>query len=214
MKNFLATLFTLFSFAGLTQAQEKPLVQFSGIIYNADSLTAVVPYVTVINKSQRGQVYYANYQGYFSFVAHEQDTIVFSAIGFRHEALVIPSAVTEKKYTVLVKIKPEAINLPVVRIYPWASIDEFNRAFMTMKLADDDLLIAKRNVSRASIMAAARTLPRDAQEMSNLNFQNNHIAMTNKNMNQRGANPLLNPFAWSALLQQILQGDKSRTSND
>ncbi|MDF3077179.1 MAG: carboxypeptidase-like regulatory protein [Sphingobacteriaceae bacterium] len=213
MKYLLATIFlvgTLFSFA---KAQEKPLVQFSGIIYNADSLKAVVPYVTVINKTQGGRVYYANYQGYFSFVAHEQDTIVFSAIGFRHEALIIPAGLTDKKYTVLVKVKPEAINLPIVQIYPWASIDEFNRAFMTMKLADDDLLIAKKNVSKASIMAMARTLPRDAREMSNLNFQNNHIAMTNKNMNMRGANPLLNPFAWSALLQQILEGDKSRSSD-
>ncbi len=189
-------------------------MQFSGIIYNADTLSRIVPYVSVINKTQKGQVFYANYQGYFSFVAHEQDTIVFSAIGFRREALVIPAQLTDKKYTVLVKMKPEAVSLPIVRIYPWASLDEFNRAFMTMKLADDDLLIAKKNVSKASILAVAKTLPHDSQEMANLNFQNNHIAMTNKNINQRGANPLLNPFAWSALLQQILQGDKSRTNND
>lgn len=214
MKHILALIMVFTSVLGVSQAQEKPLVQFSGIVYNADSLSRVVPYVTVINKSQRGQVYYANYQGYFSFVAHEQDTIVFSAIGYRREALVIPATLPERKYTVIVAMKPEAINLPVVKLYPWASIDEFNRAFMTMKLADDDLLIAKKNVSRASIMAAARTLPHDAQEMANLNFQNNHIAMTNKNINQRGANPLLNPFAWSALLQQILQGDKSRSNND
>jgi len=28
----------------------------------------------------------------------------------------------------------------------------------------------------------------------------------------RGANPLLNPFAWGALMKQILEGDKSRSN--
>jgi len=56
-------------------------------------------------------------------------------------------------------------------------------------------------------------LPRDAQELNTLNFQNNHIALSNKAINQRMANPLLNPFAWGAFIQQIMQGDKSRGSN-
>jgi hypothetical protein len=85
---------------------------------------------------------------------------------------------------------------------------------MAMKFADDDLEIARKNVTRTSLMAMARSLPRDGTEMNNLNFQNNHIALSNKNINQRGANPLLNPFAWGALIQQIMQGDKSRSSGD
>jgi hypothetical protein len=54
------------------------------------------------------------------------------------------------------------------------------------------------------------TLPRDGAEMQSFNFQNNHNRLTNRNMNQRMANPLLNPFAWGALIQQIMQGDRSR----
>jgi hypothetical protein len=53
-------------------------------------------------------------------------------------------------------------------------------------------------------------LPRDGAEMQSFNFQNNHSRLTNRNMNQRMANPLLNPFAWGALIQQIMQGDRSR----
>lgn len=211
MKHLLAILIIFFAWG--SQAQVKPIVQFSGLVYNVDS-NVVVPYVSIINRSDKGKVFSANHQGYFSFVAHEGDTIVFSAIGYRREALVIPANIRDKKYTVIIKLKAEVVNLPMVRVLPWASIDDFNRDFMAMKFADDDLEIAKKNVARTSLMAMAKTLPRDGTEMNNLNFQNNHIALSNKNMNQRGANPLLNPFAWGALIQQIMQGDKSRSNSD
>ena len=185
------------------------MVQFSGIILNRDSNT-VVPYVTITNLSGQDQYHSANYKGYFSFVAHEGDTLAFTAVGYRREALVIPRNLADNKYTVLMKLQQESINLPMVRVYPWASTDEFKKEFMTMKFADDDLEIARKNVSRESLASMIATLPRDGGEMQSYNFQNNHNRLVNKNINQRLANPLLNPFAWGALIQQIMQGDKSR----
>ena len=210
---YLITLLSLIFVSGFSKAQDRKLVQFSGVIYNLDS-NVVVPYVTVTNKTDRNKIFSANYQGYFSFVAHEGDTIIFSAVGYRREALVIPKNIPEQKYTVIVKMKAEVINLPTAHVLPWASIDEFNRDFMALKVPDDDLEIAKKNVERTSIIAMARSLPRDAAELNNLNFQNNHIALSNKNFNLKGANPLLNPFAWGAFIKQILDGDKSRASGD
>lgn len=212
MKHFFAILSLIIAFSSIAIAQERPIVQFSGVIYNIDS-NVVVPYVSVTNFTDKKKVVSANHQGYFSFVAHEGDTIVFSSIGYRREALVIPRNIQDKRYTVIIKMKAEAINLPMVRVLPWASIDDFNRAFMTMKFADDDLEIAKKNVARSSILAIAKTLPRDAMEMNNLNFQNNHIALSGKNMNMQPMNALTNPFAWGALIQQIMRGDKSRSNN-
>lgn len=196
---------------GFAQAQEKPLVQFSGIIYNVDS-NVVVPYVNVTNKNKNNRTVSANFQGYFSFVAAQGDTILFSAVGYRREALVIPDMEGEKSYTVVVKMKPVVVNLPMVSVLPWASVDEFTKEFMSMKFADDDLEIAKKNVARSSLLAMARDLPRDGQEMRGVNFQNNHIALTNKAINQRMANPLLNPFAWGSFIQQIINGDKSKSN--
>lgn len=197
-------------FSSFAQTPDKKLVQFSGVIINIDSNT-VVPYVTVTNKSAKNQVHAANYKGYFSFVAHEGDTLQFSAIGYKKEGIVIPRDLPERKFTIMVKMKQEIINLPTVRVYPWASLDDFRREFLTMKFADDDLAIAYKNVSRESLTAMAANLPRDGQEMQSLNFQNNHTRLVNQNMNQRMSNPLLSPFAWGALIQQIMQGDKSRT---
>ena len=80
-----------------------------------------------------------------------------------------------------------------------------------MKLADDDMAIAKKNLSRASITGMIQTLPRDGQEISSQNYRYNFDRMINKNMVQ--TNPLLNPFAWGKLMQQIFDGDKKRNEN-
>jgi hypothetical protein len=197
------------TFSGFAQVRDKKLVQFSGVIMNRDSNT-VVPYVTITNVTGRDQYFSANYKGYFSFVANEGDTLLFTAVGYRKEGVVIPVGLSDNRYTILMKMKQEVINLPGVRVYPWASVDEFKKEFMTMKFADDDLEIAKKNVSRESLASMIATLPRDGGEMQSFNFQNNHSRLVNRNFNQRLANPLLNPFAWGALIQQIIQGDKSR----
>lgn len=208
MRIYLVLILLLAGVSGFAQDRTRPLVQFSGVITNADSNT-VVPYVTITNNSTRN-AYSANYKGYFSFVVHEGDTMTFSAVGFRPQSIVIPSNIADHSYTVQMKLKQEIINLPSVRVYPWASSDEFNKEFIAMKFADDDLEIAKKNVSRESLNEMIASLPRDAGEMQNYSFQGNHNRLVNKNMNQRLANPLLNPFAWGALIQQIVNGDKSR----
>lgn len=209
MRNCLLLIGLLCTLSGFSQENKRKIVQFSGIIVNRDSNT-VVPYVTITNLSGTNQYYSANYKGYFSFVAHEGDTLAFTAVGYRREALTIPLNLEDNRYTILMKLQQESINLPMVRVYPWASTDEFKEEFMTMKFADDDLEIARKNVSRESLASMIATLPRDGAEMQSFNFQNNHSRLVNKNMNQRMANPLLNPFAWGALIQQIMQGDKSR----
>lgn len=209
MRNCLFFLLLFCTFSGFAQVRDKKLVQFSGVIMNRDSNT-VVPYVTITNVTGRDQYFSANYKGYFSFVANEGDTLLFTAVGYRKEGVVIPVGLSDDRYTILMKMKQEAINLPGVRVYPWASTDEFKKEFMTMKFADDDLEIAKKNVSRESLASMIASLPRDGGEMQSFNFQNNHSRLVNRNFNQRLANPLLNPFAWGALIQQIMQGDKSR----
>lgn len=209
MRNWLFLIFLLTALSGFSQTGNRKLVQFSGIIMNRDSNT-VVPYVTITNLTGRDQYFSANYKGYFSFVAHEGDTLAFTAVGYKKESIIIPINLPDNKYTVMVKLKQEIINLPAVRVFPWASTDEFKKEFMTMKFADDDLEIAKKNISRESLAAMVASLPRDGAEMQSYNFQANHNRLVNRNTNQRMANPLLNPFAWGALIQQIMQGDRSR----
>ena len=212
MKYALTILLFLFVSAVFAQnTKEKPLIQFSGIITDVDSNT-VVPYVTVTNLSNKEQRYAANYKGYFSFIAHPGDTILYTAIGYKDLLLPVPSQINDTKYTVMVKMKAEIVNLPTVRVYPWATVEDFTRDFMSMKIADDDYVIAARNVSPESLSGLIMTLPRDGGEIQSINNRLNHDRALNKNMVQ--TNPLLNPFAWGKLMQSIFKGDKIRSESN
>ena len=212
MKYSLTIILLLFVATAFAQSDAKSnkLVQFSGIITDADS-NIVVPYVTITNLSVKEQKYAANYQGYYSFIAHPGDTVVFSAVGFTSKTLILPSEIAEHKYTAMVKLKSEVVYLQAVRVNPWATVEEFNKDFLSMKVADDDMAIAKRNVSPKSLRGMIATLPRDGQEISNGNYRYNFDRMMNVNMRQ--TNPLLNPFAWGRLMQTIFSGDKLRSED-
>lgn len=189
--------------------QQNKLVQFSGIVTDADS-NIVVPYVTITNLSNKLQKYAANYQGFFSFVVNPGDTVMFSAVGFTSKTLVLPKNIADNKYTAMIQIKSEVVYLQTVRVNPWATVEEFNKDFLALKVADDDMAIAKKNLSRQSINGMKLTLPRDAGEIANSNYRYNFDRMMNVNMRQ--TNPLLNPFAWGKLMQEIFNGDKARSS--
>ncbi len=207
IRNILVFLFTM-GVVVSSVAQQKKLVQFSGVIHNADT-NMIVPYVTVTNRSFNNYTVTANHQGYFSFVAHEGDTVLFTSVGYHSTRVVIPK-VREDKYTAMVNMTAEIKELPMVTAYPWASIDEFNMAFMSLEIADDDIVVAKRNLSPESLAALAAVTPRSAEEIQSFSAMQNHIGLTNKAVNQRMANPLLSPFAWGNLIRQITEGNKSR----
>lgn len=209
MKHYLTIILLFFVATVFAQDVKKSnkLVQFSGIITDADS-NSVVPYVTITNISNNNQKYSANYQGYFSIIVNPGDSLLFTAVGFNQKIVVLPTEIADSKYTEMIKIKSETVYLKAVRIYPWATIEEFNKEFLAMKVADDDMAIAKKNLSPKSIQGMILTLPRSAAEISNSNYRYNFDRMMNVNMRQ--TNPLLNPFAWGKLMQQIFDGDKSR----
>jgi hypothetical protein len=213
MKYALTILLFLFVSSVFAQqnTKEKPLIQFTGIITDVDSNT-VVPYVTVTNLTNKEQRYAANYKGYFSFIAHPGDTILYTAIGYKDLLLAIPSQINDSKYTAMIKMKAEIVNLPTVRVYPWATVEEFTKDFMSMKIADDDYVIAARNLSPSSLSGLIMTLPRDGGEIQSINNRLNHDRALNKNMVQ--TNPLLNPFAWGKLMQSIFKGDKARSESN
>lgn len=212
MKHYLTIILLFFVATVFAQDAKKSnkLIQFSGIITDADS-NSVVPYVTITNVSNKNQKYSANYQGYFSIIVNPGDSLIFSAVGFNQKVVVLPTEIVDYKYTEMIKIKSETVYLKAVRIYPWATIEEFNKEFLAMKVADDDMAIAKKNLSPKSIQGMLLTLPRNASEISNSNYRYNFDRMMNVNMRQ--TNPLLNPFAWGKLMQQIFNGDKSRSAD-
>lgn len=212
-KSLLLFIFLSLNLLLLAQDNKKtlPLVQFTGIITDIDSST-VIPYVTVNDISKSKTATISDYQGFFTLIVHPGDTVLFTAIGYNKFRIVVPRNLPDNKYTAMVQLKANVVNLPTVHVFPWATTEEFTQAFLAMKLADDDYLIAKKNLSKASINGMIVTLPRDGAEIGSQTQRYNFDRLINKNMVQ--TNPLLNPFAWGRFMQQIFDGDKRRSEKD
>jgi hypothetical protein len=207
---YLFSLFMLFCTASVfAQQTDRPLVQFSGVTHNADSLKVViVPYVNIKNVTTNKQVFTSDYEGYFSFVAHERDTLTFSSVGYFSVTVVVPANVANHSLVMNVQLKPRIFNLPAVRVFPWATADEFRRDFLAMKIADDDLEIIRKNLNPKAIKEAGVTYPHTVYESINAQEMHNNIVNSHSI-----TNPLLNPFAWGSLIRDIAAGDKSNASN-
>jgi len=204
---FIISVFLFFSLMR-AQGQEKKILQFSGLISSVGG-GIPVPFVTVTNLSYNNQAHPANNEGFFSFVAHEGDTIRFTSIGFEPLQFVIPKTNTDK-YTATISMKSHVIELPAIMPFPWASIEEFNQAFLALDVSDDAASRIRRNLSKEALDALAASVPRSAEEIQAYSSMQRHVNMTNRNMNQRGSNALFSPIAWGSFINSIAKGDYSR----
>src|SRR5688500_14263636 len=92
------------------------LIQFSGIVIERDSLKPVSFTKIMIVNTKRGTT--SDFYGYFSFVAKVNDTIEFSAAGFKKVKFVIPDSLTTNRYSLIQVMTMDTIILKETVIYP------------------------------------------------------------------------------------------------
>ncbi|HOH99692.1 MAG TPA: hypothetical protein PLE85_04060 [Bacteroidales bacterium] len=186
--------------------RKKDLVQFSGIIVTADSLQPV-PFTHIVNTSL-GYGTSADFYGYFSFVARKGDTLLFSAVGYRKSAYVIPDTIHSDRYSMIKVMTADTIMLSEAVIYPWPTLEQFKEAFVNMKIPDDDLEIARKNLERAEMLERAQAYAMDGA----MNYRNYIDQHTSKlyYYGQAPPNNLLNPFAWAQFIKAWREGKFKR----
>lgn len=196
----------LFLTAGPLTAQEvttgDDLVQFSGITLTADSLNPV-PYAKILDiSSHRGTT--SDVSGYFSFVAHRRDTVVFSALGYKPATFAIPDTVTKQRYSLIQLMTADTLTLAAAFIFPWPTLEEFKRAFVETKIPDDELEIARKNLQAADIRVLAEDYKMDAS-MNYRNYIDNQTSKLYYAGQQQPFN-IFNPFAWSKFIKAWKEG--------
>ncbi|MEI6173299.1 MAG: carboxypeptidase-like regulatory domain-containing protein [Bacteroidota bacterium] len=184
------------------QDDNSTLVQFSGMTITADSLNPV-PYARIIDIcSHRGTTTDVN--GYFSFVAHKSDTVIFSALGFKPASFIIPDTITKQRYSLIQLMSSDTLTLAAAYIFPWPTLEDFKRAFVELKIPDDDLEIARKNLMDADIRMRAEDYPMDA----NMNYRNYIDKETSKlyYFGQQQPFNIFNPFAWAKFIKAWKDG--------
>ncbi len=182
---------------------QRDLVQFSGVVVEGDSLRPV-PYTSIIIKgSSRGTV--SDYFGYFSFVAQEQDTIEFSAIGFTDAIFIIPDTLTNNKYSLIQVMRSDTIRLRETVIYSWPTKEQFKAAFLKLNLPEDDIVRAGKNMARADAKEKMLGMAMDAT--ANYKYSQQQYQSKLYYAGQLPPNNLLNPIAWAKFVKAWQNGD-------
>jgi CarboxypepD_reg-like domain len=191
------------------QKKYEGLVQFSGVVVTGDSLKPI-PFVSIIIKnSYRGTI--SDYNGFFSFVAQLNDTIEFSALGFKKSYYIIPDTLNTDRYSLIKMLTRDSILLQETVIYPWPTKDQFKQAFLNLKVPDDDFERAKRNMALSEMRDMMVNLPLDGQG----NYKALMMEKQNKvyTSGQYLSVSLLNPIAWAKFIEAWQRGDYKRKAD-
>ncbi|MBN3035248.1 MAG: carboxypeptidase-like regulatory domain-containing protein [Bacteroidales bacterium] len=191
------------------QVSDDELVQFSGVVVTADSLHPV-PFTNIyLRNTWRGTV--ADYFGYFSIVARKNDTVEFSAMGFKKGVFVIPDTITARRYSLIQVMTADTVLLPQTVIYPWPTKEQFRDAFLNFDVPDDDLVRAQRNIDMAELRSWDQEYPADP----GLNYKYSMKGYTDRlyYIGQLQPITILNPFAWAQFIKAWREGKFKRQEN-
>jgi hypothetical protein len=189
---------------------DSDIVQFSGVVVKAEDLSPV-SYTTVrIKNSRRGTV--SDFHGYFSIVAMRNDTLTFSAVGHKKNEFVVPDTITQKRYSLIHVMDADTIMLEPTVIYPWPTVEAFERAFVELDIPDDDLEIARKNLSKAEMRDRAFHFKMDGS----MNFRHQMQQRTDRLYYAGQTQPItiFNPFAWAQFIQAWKEGKFKNNRED
>ena len=202
----LPTLVLLFSVVHAQESSDEYLVQFSGVVITVDSLNPV-PYAKIsVHNANRGTM--SDVYGYFSFVAHKNDTVIFSALGYKTNSFIIPDTITKQRYSLIQLMSGDTLTLPPAFIFPWPTLEDFKRAFINNKIPDDDYEIARKNLAAAKIQMYASNYPMDAN--MNYNYVINNQTSKLYYFGQQQPFTIFNPFAWAQFIKAWKDGKFKR----
>ena len=180
---------------------ERRVVQITGVVAETDS-TSGVPFANIrIKGTGRGTV--SDFYGFFTLVAREGDTLVFSCVGYDPSVAFLPHKMESDNYYMLAKMRKDTVRLKTVGIRPF-NADNFGEAFVNLKVKDDDYERAMKNLDQRELDAIKAGMPMDG----GLNYKS---AMQQRSyaLYSAGGLPspsIFNPFAWAQFFKALKQG--------
>jgi hypothetical protein len=205
----LFTIFFLKQLCAQSYRTGDDVIQFSGVVVNSQNLEPVSYCNIMINRTKRGTI--SDFHGYFSFVALKNDTIHFSAIGFKNNSFIIPDTITQSRYSLIHVMNADTILLAPTVIYPWPTEEDFKQAFINLDIPDDDYEIAMKNLAKAEMRERTMNFKMDGS----MNYKNYIDQRTSRLYYAGQTQPisLLNPFAWAEFIKAWKEG-KFRNNDD
>ncbi len=191
----------LLGFSHKASAQGKPqVIQLTGLVTAGDSLYGLPGASVYVPKVGRGTN--TNAYGYFSLAVLAGDSVVFSSLGYKNQYIKIPKKFLGNSYSVIIEMREDPTLLPEVRVFPYSTEELFKRAFLSLKLPDQDQKAVAKNLNEAII----ERMMSDAPMSPNANFRYN-MQLQQQQTERRYMYPSIPITAWLDLINAIKRGD-------
>ncbi len=196
---FLAT--TAITSGAFAQGQ-RGTIQLSGLVVDGDSAYGVPGVHIYIHRAGLGTI--SNQVGFFNLPVISGDTVVFSAIGYKKQQLIVPQR-QDMGLSVLIDLKTDTTLLPVVEVFPFPTEELFKEAFLALQLPDEGRRNIAKNLDPDALTRMAMALPMDGSG----NYRHYMGQQINHSSNRYFAPTFsfLNPFAWAQFIKSVKRGD-------
>ncbi|HRH99547.1 MAG TPA: carboxypeptidase-like regulatory domain-containing protein [Saprospiraceae bacterium] len=187
------------------QAQDKRLIELSGMVVTerGDEPVGLGFAEIQIKGSHRGV--YANEKGFFSIAAQIQDTIEFRYLGYVPATYIIPDSLGSDHYTIFQIMVKDEILLPQTVIYPWPRKEFFKQDFLAMDVHESLAEIAKKNLAEENIKRLMNRTSYDAQ--ASTSYFLTKQATSYYYYGQLQPMNILSPLAWIKFFEAWKRGD-------
>lgn len=216
MKNLFSSVLLLSGilfFQGTASAQsdslkkQKQLIQFTGLLISNDSLQAVENVNIRIAGTMMGTI--SNNEGFFSIVANRNDTLIFSAVGYRTVRYVVPWELTGQKYTMIQPMTQDTLYLPEAIVKPYISRELFEHYFVNLEVPGEENPL--ENLDPETIRELAYAMDMDGSD--NAKYYLRQESGKYYYTGQMVPINLMNPFAWAQFIKAWKAG-KLKIEND
>lgn len=203
--------FFLISISIKAQGNVEP-IQFSGVVFTGDS-TMTVPYTTLyIPKTGRGVV--SNQYGIFSMPVLPKDSVVIIATGYKRTHYIVPQSNERKSISVMIQLKQDTLELPLVEVFPYQTEEIFKQAFLALHIPDHPNAALEKTMNDRIIAMMSSEAPADGQMNHSWYARQYAIAQERKYQSPLAYNPLFNPFAWAQFVNSLRKGAYKKKEYD
>jgi len=186
-----------------TKAQQKRVIQLSGVVLGEDSVSGVPGVHVYVPKAGRGTT--TNSVGFFTMPVLIGDELIISSVGYERQHFTVPENSPEYQ-TIIVTLVQDSTLLQEVVVMPFPTEEVFKQAVLALNVPVDDNGIDQKNLNQELLALMLKTTPMDGYQ--NQRYYLNQWANSGSDKFMPRTNPFLNPFNWVKFFNSLKKDKK------
>ena len=200
---------SVFILACFVKIQAKDVLQFSGFVKEAESSDPIPFCAVYIQGENRGTI--TGYNGFFSFVVGEGDTILIKSLGFKTFKIAIPVGLGVSSFSKDITLEKDYVELGTVTIRPLPTPGQLRHAMLNLDIPNNLQELAQQTIEQSILNdEISQKTNFDGKENFNQYVQSQADYYYSRYGNQRPGITLTDPFAWARFIKDIKAKKKKK----